>query len=72
MAINQNEYTILLDRPKPEHTVNSAYELPSTEQLIQYLHASAGYPTKESWAKAIIAGNYVLWTGLNMNKVNKY
>ena len=71
MVINQNEDTILLDQPNPEHTVNIAYELPSTEQLIRYLHACVGYPTKETWVKAIISGNYVSWPGLNLNKVNK-
>ena len=32
----------------------------------------AGYPTKETWVKAIRAGNYFSWPGLIVNKVNKY
>ena len=70
MVINQNKDTILLDRPNPEHAVNSAYELPITEQLIRYLHACAGYPKKETWFKAVRSGNYVSWPGLNVKKVN--
>ena len=41
MVINQNKDTILLDRPNLEHAVNSAYELPITEQLIRYIHVCA-------------------------------
>ena len=46
VMLDKKEDTILLDRPNPKHAINSAYELPSTEQLIRYLHACAGYPTK--------------------------
>ena len=52
--------------------INSAYELPRTKQLIRYLHACAGYPTRETWVKAIRAGNYVSWPGLTVKKVNKF
>jgi hypothetical protein len=37
------------------------YELPSTEQSMRYLHATAGHPTKERWLKVIAKGNYNLW-----------
>ena len=61
-----------MDKPIPKHAINSAYKLPITEQLIRYLHACAGYPTKETWVKAIPAGNYVSWPGLTVKKINKY
>ena len=69
---DEKEDTILLDRPSPKQAINSAYKFPSTEQLIQYLNACAGYPTKETWVKAIRAGNYVSWPGLAVKNINKY
>ena len=35
-----------------EH-INNVYELPSIEQAVRYLHATAGHPTKHTWLKAI-------------------
>ena len=70
--LDEKQDTILLDRPNPKHAIKSAYELPSTEQLTRYLHACAGYPMKETWVKAIRAGNYVSCPGLTVKKVNKY
>ena len=46
--------------------------MPSTKQLIRYLHACAGHPTRETWVKAIRAGNYVSWPILTVKKVNKF
>ena len=40
--------------------------------MIKYLHAAAGYPTKETWVKLIKAGNYATWPGLSVKGVNKY
>ena len=66
VVLNKNTDTIFLDRPTPEHAINSAYELTRSAQLVRYLHACAGYPTKETWLKAIQAGNYLLWPGLTI------
>ena len=52
----KQEYVLL---PKgSEEVINNVYELPSTEQVIRYLHACAGFPTKTTWIKAIQIGNY--------------
>jgi hypothetical protein len=48
------------------------YKLPLTAEIIRYLHASAGFPTKTTWLKAIGAGNYVSWPGLTAKAFNKY
>ena len=72
VPLDEKTDTILLNRPTPTQEINSAYELPSTKQLIRYLHACAGYPTHETWVKAIRAGNYVSWPGLTVKKVNKF
>ena len=53
-------------------TAASVYNLPSIPQTIRYLHAAAGFPTKDSWIKAIKNGNYVTWPGLTIESVNKH
>ena len=41
-----------------------AYDLPSIEALIRYFHASAGFPVRGTWLKAIKAGNFTSCPGL--------
>ena len=36
----------------------SAYDLPSIEALVIYFHAAAGYIVRDTWLKAVKAGNY--------------
>ena len=52
------------------HTSNevaaNVYSLPSMSQTIRYLHAAAGFPTKDSWIKAIKNGNYATWLGVTV------
>ncbi len=33
-------------------------DLPSIKQTVRYLHAAAGFPVKDTWIKAIKAGNF--------------
>ncbi len=40
---------------------NSIYDLPSTEQAINWMHAICGYPVKSTWLKVIKAGICVGW-----------
>jgi hypothetical protein len=49
--------------------INSVYSIPSTEGKIKFLHAAAGYPVEDTWTKAIDAGNYLTWPGLNTKAV---
>ena len=42
----------------------SAYDLPSVEALIRYFHAAAGFPVRDTWLRAINAGNFASWPGL--------
>ena len=37
-----------------------------------YLHAAAGFPTKETCIKAIHNGNYLWWSLINVKNVNKH
>jgi hypothetical protein len=50
----------------------NAYSLLSIGQTIKYLHAAAGYPPKETWTKAIQAGNYNTWPSLMTANVYKH
>ena len=56
VAPHKSKY-VLLDQATEEAIAN-VYELPSTEQIIRYLHACAGFPTRPTWLKAIKGGNY--------------
>ena len=73
-------------QPEPEHVPDlpptntttaslqaySAYDLPSVQALVRYLHAAAGFPVRDTWLRAIKAGNYVSWPGLTYQNAAKY
>ena len=42
------------------------------EALVVYFHAAAGYPVRDTWLKAIKAGNYDSWPGLTYINTTKY
>ena len=42
----------------PEFLANGIYECDNTDQLIQYYHATMGYPVISTWCKAIDAGYF--------------
>ena len=48
------------------------YNLPSTKQIVRYLHACAGFPTKTTWLKAIRARSYNTWPHLSAKNVQKH
>jgi hypothetical protein len=39
---------------------------------VQYLHASAGFPTKPTWIEAIKNNHYASWPGLTVKAVTKH
>ena len=51
---------------------HNAYDLPSISQTIQYLHAAVGFPVKDTWVKAIKAGNYNTWPTLTPTTVHHH
>jgi hypothetical protein len=53
----------------PQETAANVYSLPLIAQVIKYLHAAAGFPTKETWLKAIAHGNYASWPGVTATNV---
>ena len=40
--------------------------------LVIYFHAAARYPVRDTWLKAIKAGNYDSWPGLTYINATKY
>jgi hypothetical protein len=44
---------IATDKQGTGETINNAYSISSTKGKVKFLHAAAGYPTKETWLKAI-------------------
>ena len=50
----------------------SAYDLPSVDALVRYFHAAAGFPVRDTWLKAIKAGNFKSWPGLTLQNASKY
>jgi hypothetical protein len=53
--------------------INAIFDLPSARQtfLLGY-HASAGFPVKEHFIKAVRNGNYATWPKLTVMLINKY
>jgi hypothetical protein len=51
---------------------NNASDLPSISQTVKYLHAAAGIPVKETWIKAIKAGNYNTRPTITLTTVRRH
>ena len=49
-----------------------AYDLPSTKNLIEYLHCTVGSPKKSTFLRAVKAGNYKSFPGLSVDNVTRY
>jgi len=49
-----------------------AYELPSTKNLIDYLHYTVGLPIKSAFLRAVKAGNFCSFPGLSADNVARY
>ncbi len=51
---------------------NAIFDLPNNRQTLQYLHALAGFPVKETFLVAVWAGNYATWLGLTTTLIAKH
>ena len=58
--------SMIQQAPKTTETINNAYDLPSIEPTIRYLHEVVGFPTKRTWIKSIKSGNYITWPFLTV------
>jgi hypothetical protein len=47
-------------------------DLPSIGALVGFYHACLGFPVKQTWLKAIKAGNCNLFDGFNYSNVSRY
>lgn len=50
----------------------NVYELPSTKEVVRFLHAALGFPTKATLLTAIRHGNLVTFPGLTTATVTKH
>eukprot|EP00804_Cyclotella_cryptica_P009708 CCRYP_011254-RA/>CCRYP_011254-RA protein AED:0.28 eAED:0.25 QI:0/-1/0/1/-1/1/1/0/682 len=48
------------------------YECTNTNQLINFYHATMGYPVVSTWCKAIDKGYFRGWNGLTSDRVRKF
>jgi hypothetical protein len=63
----------LPDRTPPSKAIHNVCELKTQpNELVQYYHAAAGFPTKPSWLKAIKYKQYASWPGFTWEVVNKH
>ena len=51
---------------------NSAYTVQAVPTLINFYHATVGYPPIQSWLSSINKGYFVGWPGLTSERVRKY
>eukprot|EP00804_Cyclotella_cryptica_P011209 CCRYP_007737-RB/>CCRYP_007737-RB protein AED:0.21 eAED:0.17 QI:0/-1/0/1/-1/1/1/0/1078 len=61
-----------MNRPAPTEAVYNVYELPSTRELVAFLHASLGYPTKATLVEAARRGFLTSFPGLTVENLNKF
>ena len=67
-----NLWTISVDQKETKEKALHAYDLPSINQTVRYLHAAAGFPVKETWLKAIRAGNFNTWPTITPATVRRH
>ena len=72
MGTTGNTKWRIQSRGRSDPEANSAYDLPSVEGLVQYLHAAEGFLIKSTWLAAIKTGNYATWPGLTYSDASKY
>jgi hypothetical protein len=58
--------------PPGKEEMNNVYSLLSIPQLVKYLHAAAGFPTGDTWYKAVKAENFITWPDLTPEAVRKH
>ena len=69
---NVNMQTIALNRPAPTEAVHNVYELPSTQNVVAYHHASLGFPTKATLLQAAKKGFLSTFPDLTPDTINKF
>jgi hypothetical protein len=68
----------IVDAPTPSPSLNlaetaaSVYELPSTKEVIRFLNAALGFPTKPTLLTAARNGNLVTFPGMTPENISKH
>ena len=71
-VVNENTDTVIWARPEEQEYAAHVFELPSAKETIRYMHAAAGFPQKDTWLRAIRAGNFATWPGVSVSAVQKH
>jgi hypothetical protein len=78
---NNNTKMILVKRPPSEYlpiqpprqeAVFNVYNVKTQPELVRYLHASAGFPTKPTWLHAVKNRQYASWPSLTPKAIAKH
>jgi hypothetical protein len=72
VLLNCSPSTFLLNQPDPAKAVHSVYKLKTQPELVGYLQASAGFPTKPTWLKATKNKQFSSWPGLTTDAVRRH
>ena len=72
IIVNKPPTEFLPDRPPTEEAIHNVYELKTSPELVRYLHAAAGFPTKPQWIAAIKNKQYASWPGLSVDAVRRH
>ncbi len=81
VILNSNTDTVLVNKPPTEflpdcppavEAIHNVYKLKMQPELVRYLHACVGFPTKPSCIEAIKNRQYASWPGLTVKAVVKY
>ena len=72
IIVNKPPTEFLPDRPPTEEAIHNVYELKTSPELVRYLHAAAGFPTKPQWITAIKNKQYASWPGLSVDAVRRH
>ena len=70
-TIPLEQHTMTADNHKPQFAM-TAHQVRDTPALIQFHHATAGFPTTGTWKAAVNKGFYIGWPGLTTERITKY
>ena len=59
-------------KPAPSETITNVYQLKTKPEVVRYLHAAAGFPTKSTWYLAVKSGNFTSWPWLTPKNVRAH
>ncbi len=81
VVLNSNTDMVLINKPPTEFlpdclpaikAIHNVYKLKTQPELVRYLYACVGFPTKPSWIKVIKNRQYASWPGLTVKAAAQY